>query len=144
MVGCTEYLTMQVGSMPCKVHAHVVENAPFKLLLGQPFGHAVSSVIEDLPNRDVEVSVWDPTNPACRVYIPTRPCKGHITSIKILSIISDADSSINCLFPSDVPRSPIDTEQRTCDPPSAPRPFPPLPPSDATALTLTYKKVANK
>ena len=33
-VGCTKYLTMQVGGMLCKVHAHVVENAPFKLLLG--------------------------------------------------------------------------------------------------------------
>jgi len=55
-VGCAEYLTMQVGGVPFKIHAHVVEDAPFKLLLGRPFGHAVSSIIENLPNGDVEVS----------------------------------------------------------------------------------------
>jgi hypothetical protein len=32
-VGCTEYLTMQVGGVPCKVHTHIVKDAPFKLLL---------------------------------------------------------------------------------------------------------------
>ena len=69
-VGCAEYLIMQVGGMPFKIHAHVVEDAPFKLLLGWPFGHAISSIIEDLPNGDVKVSVRDPTNPAHRVYIP--------------------------------------------------------------------------
>src|SRR5713101_7697683 len=100
MVGCTEYLTMQVGGMLCKVHAHVVENAPFKLLLGRPFGHAVSSVIEDLPNGDVEVSVRDPTNPAPRVYIPARPRKGRFASVKILSIVSlpsDVDGFVDGL-----------------------------------------------
>jgi len=69
-VGCAEYLTMQVGGIPFKIHVHIVEDAPFKLLLGRPFGHAVSSVIEDLPNGEVEVSVRDPANPTRRVYIP--------------------------------------------------------------------------
>ena len=38
MVGCAEHLTMQVGGVPFKIHAHVVDNAPFELLLGRPFG----------------------------------------------------------------------------------------------------------
>ena len=56
-LGCAEYLTMQVGNVPFKIHVHIVEDAPFQLLLGRPFGHAVSSAIEDLPNGETEVSV---------------------------------------------------------------------------------------
>jgi hypothetical protein len=56
-LGCAENLTMQVGNVPFKIHAHVVEDAPFQLLLGRPFGRAVSSAIEDLPNGETEVSV---------------------------------------------------------------------------------------
>jgi hypothetical protein len=33
-VGCTEYLDLQVGNVPLKVHVHIVEKAPFCLLLG--------------------------------------------------------------------------------------------------------------
>ena len=146
-VGCAEYLTMQVSSMLCKVHTHVVEDAPFKLLLGRPFGHAVSSVIEDLPNGDVKVSIQDPTNPTCRIYVPARPCKGRVTSVKVLSVISspsDNDSSINSLSSSNVPCSPVDTDKHTRDAPSAPRLLPPLPLPDAAAFALAYKKVANK
>jgi len=39
-VGCTENLTMQVGGVPFKIHAHVIENASFGLLLGRPFQKA--------------------------------------------------------------------------------------------------------
>jgi hypothetical protein len=56
-LGCAEYLTMQVGNVPFKIHAHIVEDAPFRLLLGWPFGHAVSSAIEDLPSGETKVSV---------------------------------------------------------------------------------------
>ena len=56
-LGCAEYLTMQVGDVPFKIHAHVVKDVPFQLLLGWPFGCAVSSAIEDLPNGETEVSV---------------------------------------------------------------------------------------
>ena len=33
-LGCAEYLTMQVGDVPFKIHAHVIKDAPFCLLLG--------------------------------------------------------------------------------------------------------------
>ena len=36
-LGCVQYLPMQIGDKPFKIHAHVVEKAPFHLLLGHPF-----------------------------------------------------------------------------------------------------------
>lgn len=36
-LGCAEHLAMQVGDVPFTLHAHVVEHAPFRLLLGRPF-----------------------------------------------------------------------------------------------------------
>ncbi len=33
-LGCAENLSMQIGNVPFKLHAHVLENAPFQLLLG--------------------------------------------------------------------------------------------------------------
>ena len=35
-LGCVEYL-MPIDDIPFTVHAHVVERAPFRLLLGRPF-----------------------------------------------------------------------------------------------------------
>ena len=142
-VGCAEYLTMQVGGVPFKIHAHVVEDAPFKLLLGRPFGHAVSSIIEDLPNGDVEVSVRDPTNPSHRVYIPARPRKGRIASVKVISVVTNANDSVNYFPPSSVKSHSINCAAQR-NPSPAPRALPPLPPPDTAALTLAYKKVANK
>jgi hypothetical protein len=48
---------MQVSNVPFKIHTHDVEDTPFQLLLGQPFRHAISSAIEDLPSGETEVSV---------------------------------------------------------------------------------------
>jgi hypothetical protein len=136
---------MQVGGVPCKVHAHVVKNAPFKLLLSRPFGCTVSSLIEDLPNGDVEVSVHDPTNPTCRVYIPTCPHKGHIASVKVLSIVSKTDGSVDSLSSApNEPHSPVNIIQRMHDALPVPRLLPLLPPPDTATFTLAYKKVANK
>jgi hypothetical protein len=142
-VGCAKYLTMQVGGVPFKIHAHVVEDAPFKLLLRRPFGRAVSSIIEDLPNGEVEVSVRDPTNPTHRVYVPAQPRKGRVASVKVVSVITDTDSFIDS-FPlsSRKSRSTNSTAQHRIS--SPPHPLPPLPPPNTTALMLMYKKVANK
>ena len=40
MVGCAENLTLQVGNISFTAHAHVIEHASFKLLLGCPFQQA--------------------------------------------------------------------------------------------------------
>ena len=87
----------------------------------------------------------DPTNPACRVYIPACLRKGCIASIKVLSIISETNGSVDSLSSTpDVPCSPVDIVQCAHDAPPAPCLLPPLPPPDAAAFALAYKKVANK
>jgi hypothetical protein len=147
MVGCTEYLTMQVGGVLCKVHTHIVEDTPFKLLLGRPFGRAVSSTIEDLPNGDVKVSIRDPTNPGHRIHIPMRPRKGHVASVKVLSVVSspsNVNGSVDSLSSLDAPRLPVNTVQHMCNSPSVPQPWLSLPPPDTATFALAYKKVANK
>jgi hypothetical protein len=94
---------MQVSNVPFKIHAHVIKDAPFQLLLRQPFGRAVSGAIEDLPNGETEVSVQDPADPTYRIYLPAHPRKGHTASVKILSVVSshsDIDGSISSHPPS--------------------------------------------
>jgi hypothetical protein len=144
-LGCAEYLTMQVGNVPFKIHMHVVEDAPFQLLLGRLFGHTVSSAIEDLPNGETEVSVRDPADPTRRIYLPARPRKGHTTSVKILSVVgshSNIDGSISSHLPSSCPSTLAGHHVQ--DAQLTPQPPPLLLPPDTTAHSLTYKKVANK
>jgi hypothetical protein len=85
-VGCAEFLTMQVGSVLFKIHAHVVEDASYGLLLEWPFQQALLCRFEDLPSGKVELSVCGPVNEAHRVYIPTRPRVGRAPAIQILLI----------------------------------------------------------
>ena len=85
-LGCAEYLPMRIGDLSFAVHAHVVERAPFRLLLGRPFQHALLCRIEDLPSGDVEVSVQDPEDPSQRVTIPSRPRKLRVASVHILTL----------------------------------------------------------
>jgi len=144
-LGCAEYLTMQVGNVPFKIHAHVVEDAPFRLLLGWPFGHAVSSAIEDLPSGETEVSVRDPADPTRRIYLPAHPRKGRTVGIKILSVIgshSNIDGSVSSHPPG--PRQHTLATHHAQDNQPTPQPPPPLPPPDTTTFSLAYKKVANK
>jgi hypothetical protein len=146
-VGCAEYLTMQVSGVPFKIHAHVVDDAPFKLLLGRPFGQAVSSTIDDLPSGETEVYVWDPANLSRRIYIPTRPRKGRVTSVKILAVVNshtDSDGSVDSHLLEEDDSCLPNHSRCMRDIASAPHPFPPLLPSDTNAFSFAYKKVANK
>src|SRR6266403_3994556 len=85
-LGCAEYLPMRTGNISFKVHAHVVAQAPFRLLLRHPFQHALLCRIKDLPNGDVEVSIWDPADPSRRISIPSHPRKVQVASVQILTI----------------------------------------------------------
>jgi len=85
-LGCIENLILQIEGVPFKVHAHVVEHAPFRLLLGRPFQRVLFCRIEDLPNGEVEVSIRNPSNLSQRVYVPSRPRKVQVGSIKILTV----------------------------------------------------------
>src|SRR5712671_4554529 len=76
-VGCAENLSMQVAGVPFKVHAHVVQDAPFQLLLGRPFLRVLLCRIEELRDGKVEVSIRDPTNSEGRIYLPSRARKSR-------------------------------------------------------------------
>jgi len=87
MVGCAESLTMQVGDMSFNVHAHIIKNTKFNLLLRCPFQQALLCHFEDLPSGKVEVSIHNPADITCRVYIPTHPCSERTPTVKILSVV---------------------------------------------------------
>jgi len=53
-LGCAENLSMQVGNVPFHLHAHVVECAPFRLLLEMPFQHQLLCCLDSLPNGTVD------------------------------------------------------------------------------------------
>ncbi|KAI0281703.1 hypothetical protein BC826DRAFT_883731, partial [Russula brevipes] len=59
-LGCAEYLPMQIGNVSFKIHAHVVRDAPFRLLLGRPFHNLLLCRLEDRPDGRIEVSIRDP------------------------------------------------------------------------------------
>jgi hypothetical protein len=92
---CTEYLGIQVRSMPLKVHMHIVEKAPFHLLLGHPFQCVTLCCLEDLPGGKVKVSIRDPADLAQCIYIPSRPQKVHIGCLWVLSVLAYDDT---CIF----------------------------------------------
>ncbi len=85
-LGCAEYLPMRIGDIQFTVHAHVVANAPFRLLLGRPFHYALLCWIEDFPSGDVEVSICNPANPSHRFSVPSRTRKVQVASVRILTI----------------------------------------------------------
>jgi len=80
-VGCAEDLTLQVRDVALRVHAHIVQDAPFQLLLGRPFQHVALCHIEDLPSGEVEVSILDLADRCCRVYLPSHLHKGRSHSL---------------------------------------------------------------
>jgi len=112
MVGCAENLSLQVGDVPFKIHAHVVENTSFSILFGCPFQQALLCQFEDLPGGKVELSVCDPSDISHRVYIPTHPHIRCTPAVKIISVI-------NHVLPPTLP-SPAQV--------TAQHPPPPLPP----------------
>ena len=125
-VGCAKNLTLQVGDMSFKVHAHIVEHMSFDILLGRPFEQTSLCRIEDLPSSKVEVSVRDPANIARRVYIPARPRIRYTMAVKTLSVVNHPSPSLR-------------SEQTVTL-----RSFPPLPAVDPAILVFKYKKVDRK
>jgi len=89
-VGCAENLSLQVGDVPFKIHAHVIENVSFGILFGRPFQQALLCRFEDLPGGKVELSVRNPSDISHRVYILTRPRIRRAPAVKIISVINHA------------------------------------------------------
>ena len=122
-VGCTENLILQIGDILLKAHVHVVEDASFGLLLGQPFQQAALFRFKDLPSGRVEVSVHDPANIARRVYLSTCPYIGRAPAVNFISTTNKITLSSLLTVP--------------CNPLL-------LPLADPALLVLKYKKVDKK
>ncbi len=71
-LGCAEHLSMQVGNISFKLHAHVVEHAPFRLLLGRPFQRLLLCNLEDKPDGRVDITICDPQNCSHKISVPAR------------------------------------------------------------------------
>ena len=63
-LGCAENLFMHIGHIDFQLHAHVIEKAPFKLLLGQTFHNLLLSCLEDKPDDGVDLAIRDPADPS--------------------------------------------------------------------------------
>lgn len=84
-IGCAENLTMSIGSIKFQVHAYVVENAPFRLLLGQPFHNLLLSRLEDNTDGSVDLSIHDPADQSRIVQVPTKARRAMIGIITTLA-----------------------------------------------------------
>ena len=115
-LGCAENLVMQVGDVEFEIHAHVIDHAPFRLLLGRPFHHLLLCRLEDHPDGRVDVSVRDPADPARAIHIPSRARQSQVGFLRTLACTvqvqpprADAiyvhHSDANPLTPSDPPIS---------------------------------------
>jgi transposase InsO family protein len=74
LYGCAEHLPLKIGSITCHVQAHVVQDAPFEILLGMPF---IEHVRATLHSRDVDGELqWichivDPYKEGHHLDVPT-------------------------------------------------------------------------
>jgi hypothetical protein len=85
-LGCTENLSMRIGNMDFQLHAHVVQTAPFRLLLGRPFHHLLLARLEDQPGGSVDLLIRDPTDFTHSVTIPTRARHTQVGCINTLAL----------------------------------------------------------
>ena len=69
-LGCAEDLEMCIGNISFTIHAHVIQTAPFCLLLGHPFHHLLLCQLEDHPDC-VDASICNPTDPLCSITVPS-------------------------------------------------------------------------
>src|SRR6267142_2577499 len=94
-LGCVENLPMQVGNVPFRLHAHVVECAPFCLLLGCPFQHQLLCCLDSLPDGTVDVSIRDLRDPSRHVHVPSRPGRAQVASIWVLTYAQPTSPSLS-------------------------------------------------
>ena len=97
-IGCAENLTMQIGDVVFEVHAHIVERAPFRLLLGRPFHHHLLCRLEDHPDGRVDISIRDPAHPTRTINIPSRARRTQVGFIKTF-ILNASPPTFNGLKP---------------------------------------------
>jgi len=126
-LGCAENIPMRIRGVSFKLHAHIVECTPFRLLLGRPFQHQVLCSLNPLPDRLLEVFICDPSDISQCILVPSRPCTAQVASIRVLSY------HMKPTFPS--PSNLMLAYQPSLIS---------VPISHHHKATLAYKKVANK
>ena len=77
---------MSIGDINFQVHAYIVENAPFRLLLSRPFHNLLLSRLEDNADGSVDLSICDPANKTRIIQVPTKPCCAMVGIITTLAI----------------------------------------------------------
>jgi len=91
MLGCVEYLELEVEGVRTYAHAFVVQSAPYWLLLERPWQKGVKLGKIERVDSSVEVEISDPKEEMRRVVVPTREriCKGTVRRLhqNILKLI---------------------------------------------------------
>jgi hypothetical protein len=95
-LGCVEYLTLQISNIPFKVHAHVIEDAPFRVLLGHPFQCVVLSILEDRPDGRVDLTIRNPHR-ARRLTVTARERHVQVRYVHILAYQCSPPPRMNAL-----------------------------------------------
>ena len=72
-LGVIENARLKVGGMEFHLQIHVVGDAPFDILLGQPFFALASCITRDQMSSDQSVTLTDP-NSGVQFMMPTRQC----------------------------------------------------------------------
>ncbi|TFY51017.1 hypothetical protein EVG20_g11208 [Dentipellis fragilis] len=72
-LGCAENVSMHIGSITFELHAHIVEKAPFQILLGHPFYNLLLCRSKDQEDGSVEIAIRNPQNPQHCITVPSRP-----------------------------------------------------------------------
>jgi hypothetical protein len=86
--GCAEQLQMSIGNITFQVHAYVVENTPFRLLLGRPFHNLLLSRLEDNMDGSVSLSIHNPADQSHIIQVPTRAQRTLVGIISTLALQS--------------------------------------------------------
>ena len=70
--GIIENLQLDIGGVAVYVHAWIIKNAPYRVLLGRPFQIAAQADTEDVGETLV---LQDPSRPGFKLRVPMRPHK---------------------------------------------------------------------
>jgi hypothetical protein len=130
-LGCAEHLQMSIGNIKFQVHAYVVENAPFRLLLGRPFHNLLLSCLEDNADGSVDLSIHDPADHSHIFQVPTRAHRATVGIITMLAL--QTHPALPCMLAMDQHGRSI-AQQITLQ-----QAFP-----DPATPVLAYKKAAKK
>lgn len=129
MLGCVEYLEIEVGGVKTYAHAFVARKAPFWLLLGRPWQKGVKLGKVERGNGGMDVEITDPGDEEQKVVVPTRERKGGRLRSGLMVLGEGSETGVKIEGGEDTLTDTILSSTFTYD---------------ADAHCLAYKKVANK